>query len=64
MNDLFDTLLCCTECEEPLSEEEVSVYSLQWQWSGDMYCSEHRDCPDDCRHTPCRQAGTSDDEDI
>ena len=54
-NQEFQQALC-NQCYEPLSEEEVSQYPLQWQSSGDMYCSEHRDCPDDCRHTPCQHA--------
>ena len=45
----------CNECAEVLTSEELAVYPLQWQYSGDMYCEEHRDCPDDCRRTPCLQ---------
>ena len=44
----------CNNCYEMLTEEELAVYDIQWQCSGDMYCMECRDCPDDCRRTPCR----------
>lgn len=46
--------ILCNTCMKPLTEEEASVYDFMWQHSGDMYCMKHRDCPDDCRHTPCR----------
>jgi hypothetical protein len=44
----------CNECYEMLTEEELSVYDLQWQHSGDMYCMSCRNCADDCRRTPCK----------
>ena len=46
--------VCCNECYEVLVEEELSDYDILWQYSGDMYCSTCRDCPDDCGQTPCR----------
>ncbi len=52
-NPLAKTSVLCNECHEPLTEEELSVYSLQWRHSGDMYCLKHRVCPDDCRRIPC-----------
>lgn len=44
---------CCNECYEELTDEELSDYPLLWQYSGDMYCDDCRNCPDDCRQTPC-----------
>jgi hypothetical protein len=45
---------CCNECHKRLTKEELSIYPAQWQYSGDMYCLQCRDCPDDCREVPCR----------
>ena len=45
--------VCCNECHTLLTGEELSVYPLAWQHSGDMYCMTDRVCPDDCRKTPC-----------
>ena len=28
----------CNQCYTELTGRELSVYSLQWQYSGDMYC--------------------------
>ena len=33
--------VCCNECYKPLTEQELSVYPFQWQYSGDMYCIKH-----------------------
>lgn len=52
-NPLKKTSVLCNQCHEALTEQELAVYPLQWQHSGDMYCMQHRVCPDDCRHTPC-----------
>ena len=46
-------LISCNECHRLLTGEELASYDFAWQHSGDMYCIEHRDCPDDCRKTPC-----------
>jgi len=35
--------ILCNNCYEPLSEEELKDYSLQWQYSGDMYCFKCRE---------------------
>jgi len=32
----------CNNCHEPLTEEELKDYSIQWQHSGDMYCAKCR----------------------
>jgi hypothetical protein len=37
----------CNECYEPLTQEEVSAYPLQWQYSGDMYCTGCQDTSED-----------------
>lgn len=34
-------ILCCNECCNPLTDNELAVYPLQWQHSGDMYCTQH-----------------------
>lgn len=33
--------ILCNHCYRELTEKEVSVYPLQWQYSGDMYCTKH-----------------------
>ena len=35
--------ILCNECYKPLTKKEASVYPLQWQYSGDMYCRKHED---------------------
>ncbi|SRR6266568_9061658 len=46
--------LCCSECYEMLTGVELDAYDYLWRYSGDLYCMKHRNCPDDCRKTPCR----------
>lgn len=48
------TTIRCNGCYKRLTEKEVSVYPPGWRYSGDMYCKRCRDCPDDCRRTPCQ----------
>lgn len=45
--------ILCNNCYKKLTKKELEVYSIQWQYSGDMYCMSCRDCPDDCRYTSC-----------
>jgi hypothetical protein len=45
--------ILCNDCYKKLSKKELEVYSLQWQYSGDMYCMKCRVCPDDCRQDTC-----------
>lgn len=52
--------ILCNNCYKQLCKQELSVYSLQWQFSGDMYCNKCRTCPDDCRYTPCKQVEKAD----
>ena len=33
--------ICCNECNRVLTNMELSVYDLQWRYSGDMYCVRH-----------------------
>jgi len=35
--------ILCNQCYKPLTKKEASVYPLQWQYSGDMYCKKHED---------------------
>jgi len=37
--------ILCNECYKPLTEIEIATYSIQWQFSGDMYCTQHEDRP-------------------
>ena len=46
--------ILCNSCYKKLNKTELLAYSLQWQFSGDMYCMKCRECPDDCRYTPCK----------
>ena len=43
----------CNQCYKPLKEHELKHYSVQWQYSGDMYCDkcENRHCPVDTVET-------------
>jgi hypothetical protein len=47
--------ILCNNCYKRLTKKELSVYSLQWQYIGDMYCMKCRDCIDDCREDVCRK---------
>lgn len=47
--------ILCNNCYRTLTERELKAYSLQWQYSSDMYCARCRNCVDDCRETPCRK---------
>jgi hypothetical protein len=33
--------IACNECGKQLTNMELSVYDLQWRYSGDMYCIAH-----------------------
>lgn len=33
--------ILCNQCYKELTEKELSVYPLQWRYSGDMYCYQH-----------------------
>jgi hypothetical protein len=35
------TTIVCNDCYKRLNKSELAVYPLQWQHSGDMYCSKH-----------------------
>lgn len=43
----------CNACHRTLTPKELAVYDTHWLHSGDLYCADCRDCPDDCRRTPC-----------
>ena len=34
--------ILCNNCYKPLTKEELKDYSIQWQYSGDMYCMKCR----------------------
>jgi len=36
-------IIYCNECYKLLTKIEKDTYSLQWQFSGDMYCSKHEE---------------------
>ena len=46
--------ILCNNCYKKLNKTELLAYSLQWQFSGDMYCMKCRECPDDCRRKVCK----------
>lgn len=38
-------IIFCNECHKPLTPKELKDYPIQWQYSGDMYCSRHKKRP-------------------
>jgi hypothetical protein len=48
-------IILCNNCYQKLIKKELSAYSFQWQYTGDMYYMKCRDCVDDCRENPCRK---------
>lgn len=35
-------IIYCNKCYRPLTEKESNHYSIEHQFSGEMYCDEHR----------------------
>ena len=36
-------MIYCNQCYKPLTRKEKGEYSIQWQYSGDMYCKKDKE---------------------